>query len=160
MLVRYIWYINRAYCFCQVSSLRAFGNVHISALQFLRGHFCKRGFMVSARGSRGSMSGAMLSNDHSGLLHHSPEVRSHYCLIWKEPFYILVWWIILVQTEGILDLRHYCTYFTYMCPCTHPSPPGKLPWLHTVWRKGNWATRRLTKVLTGKGGKLGMQMGD
>lgn len=98
MLIRYIWYINRAYCFCQVSSLRAFGNVHISALQFLRGHFCKRGFMVSARGSQGSMSGAMLSNDHSGLLHHSPEVRSHYCLIWKESFYILVWWIILVQT--------------------------------------------------------------
>lgn len=159
MLIRYIWYINRSYCFCQVSSLRAFGNVHLSALQLLRGHYCKWVFMVSARGSRGSVSGAMLSSDHPGLLHHSPEVRSYHCLDLKRAIlYIGV--VVYFRQEGILDPRHCYIYFTRLCPSSHPSPPGKLPWLHTAWKDGNWATGRLTKVPTGTGGKLGMQTGD
>lgn len=40
--------------------------------------------MVSARGSRGSMSGAMLSSHLSGWFRHSPEVQSHYCLDLKK----------------------------------------------------------------------------
>lgn len=83
----------------------------------------------STRGSRGSVSGAMLSSHLSGWFHHSPEVRSHYCLdLKKKPFYILVWWIILVQTERKLRpeallylLYMYVVYLLYMYVPRYPS---------------------------------------